>query len=55
MEHPPGPGEFPDDVQAVPVGLPVVDNYWQVQALGQGELGPEYLLLQVVGFDYGLQ
>jgi len=49
VEHPPGPGERPDDGQAVPVGLPVVDNYWQVQALGQGELGPEYLLLQVVG------
>ena len=45
MEHPPGVGVGLDDVQAVLVGLPVVDHGGQVQLLGQGELGVEELPL----------
>ena len=39
MEHPPGLGVGPHDVQGVPVGIPVVDDGGQVQLLGEGELG----------------
>ena len=41
QQHPPGVGVGLHDVQAVPVGVPVVDDDGQVQLLGQGELGVE--------------
>ena len=39
MKDAPGVGVGLDDVQAVLVGVPVVDDDGQVQLLGQGELG----------------
>ena len=49
MEHPPHPGELPDNGHAVLVGLPVVDDDRQVQLLRQGQLGPEHRLLPLPG------
>ena len=43
MEHPPGVGVGPDHVQAVLVGVPVVDDGGEIQLLRQGELGVEHL------------
>ena len=41
VEHPPDAGVGADDVQAVPVGVPVVDDGGEVELLRQGELGVE--------------
>ena len=49
MEHPTHPGELADGLQAVGVGIPVVDDDRQVQLLRQGELIPEYPLLMLPG------
>ena len=43
MEHPPGAGVGPDDVQAVFMGVPVVDDGGEIQLLRQGELGVEHV------------
>lgn len=41
VEHPTDAGVGADDVQAVPVGVPVVDDGGEVEFLRQGELGVE--------------
>ena len=41
VEHPTDAGVGADDVQAVPVGVPVVDDGGEVELLRQGELGIE--------------
>ena len=48
MEHAPDPGELPHDLQAVPVGLPVVDDHRQVQLQGQLQLAAEHRLLELL-------
>ena len=50
MEHAPHPGKFPDYVHGVGVGVPVVDDHRQLKLLGQGQLLPQHLLLQVPGW-----
>ena len=49
MEHAGDGGKFLDDGQAVPVGLPVMDDYRQIQLLRQRQLLAEYHLLEVSG------
>ena len=46
MEHPPDPGKLLYDLQAVPVGLPVVDDHRQVQLQRHLELTAEHHLLE---------